>query len=101
MTNVNGVAQVELLNQLVYVCRVSVHLVAGVRLGLASMSTPIMSDDAKSLVKKEHHLAVPVVSGQGPTMVKEERLSFAPVLVIDLRSVLRCDCAHSSLLYRS
>jgi hypothetical protein len=30
-----------------------------------------MSDDAKSLVEKEHHLAVPVVSGQGPTMVKE------------------------------
>ena len=47
MTDVNGVVQVELFNQLIHVCRVGVHLVAGVRLSGASMSTPIMSDDAK------------------------------------------------------
>jgi len=46
MADVNGIAKVQLFNQLVYVSSVCVHLVAGNGLCGAAMSAAVMSDHA-------------------------------------------------------
>src|SRR2546423_1757759 len=40
--------------------------------------------DAIAVIEEEQHLRVPVIGRQRPTMTKDNRLSFAPVLVIDV-----------------
>src|SRR5207244_7668744 len=46
-------------------------------------------------VKEEHHLRVPVVGGQRPAVAEDDRLSRSPVLVVDLRAVIRGDEWHA------
>src|ERR1700674_2098852 len=94
MADVNGIAKVQLFNQLVYVSSVCVHFVAGNGLCGASMSAAVMSDHAVSPLEKEHHLSVPVVCRERPAMVEEQRLAIAPVLVINLGAVFRRDRCH-------
>src|ERR1700681_4004878 len=99
MADVNGIAKVQLFNQLVYVSSVCVHLVAGNGLCGSSMSATVMSDHAVSPVEKEHHLSVPVVCRERPAMVEEQRLASAPVLEVNLCSVLRRDRRHGILSF--
>jgi hypothetical protein len=40
--------------------------------------------------------SIPIVSGERPSMVKDDRLTDAPILVIDLCSVFGCDERHGS-----
>jgi hypothetical protein len=42
--------------------------------------------------QEEQHLVVPVVGAQRPTVVKDDRLAGAPVLVEDLGAVARFEC---------
>ena len=58
------------------------------------MSPPVMSDYAISPFEKEHHLGIPVVGRSWPTMVKEQRLASAPVLVINLCSIFGGNGTH-------
>jgi hypothetical protein len=53
-----------------------------------------MSNDAIAKSKKKHHLGIPIVCGQGPAVVEEQRLPCAPILVKDLGTVLGDDRAH-------
>src|SRR5882762_6127548 len=94
MADVNGIAKVQLFNQLVNVSSVCVHFVAGNGLRGASMSAAVMSDHAVSPLEKEHHLSVPVICRERPAMVEKQRLAGAPVLVINLRAIFRRDCGH-------
>src|SRR6266571_7874423 len=94
MADVNGIAKVQLFRQLVYVSSVCVHFVAGNGLCRASMAAAVMSDHAVSPFEKEHHLSVPVVCRERPAVVEKQRLASAPVLVINLSAVFRCDICH-------
>ena len=62
MADVNGVTQVELFNQLVNISRIRIHLVASYGLGGTPMASPVVRNDAVTLLQKEHHLGIPVVS---------------------------------------
>ena len=53
-----------------------------------------MGDDAVALLEEEQHLRVPVVGAERPAVMEDDRLPGAPVLVEDLRAVLRGDGAH-------
>src|ERR1700728_487599 len=59
-----------------------------------SMPTPVVGYDAIAVVKEEHHLSVPIIGGQWPAVAKYDGLTLAPVLVIDLRSIFRCNRRH-------
>src|SRR5450830_674769 len=48
---------------------------------------------------QEHHLSLPTIRTEGPAVAEHHRLSCAPVLVIDLRTVFRRDRAHVCLRF--
>src|SRR4029453_16090906 len=74
---------------------VVVHVVAVGDLLGTPVAAAVDADDAVPLVQEEHHLRVPVVGGQRPAVAEDDRLSRSPVLVVDLRAVIRGDEWHA------
>src|ERR1700734_607963 len=64
--------------------------------GLAGtpVSPPVVSNHAIAAFAEEQHLCVPIIGGQWPAVAKYDGLTLAPVLVIDLRSIFRCNRRH-------
>jgi hypothetical protein len=48
------------------------------------MAAPIVSYDAIAVFEEEQHLRVPIIGRQWPAMAEDDRLSFAPVFVVDV-----------------
>src|SRR4030095_847082 len=84
MTNVHGVFQIKMRSQSRKVGGVVIHVVAVARLGGPAVASPVMGDDPIALFKEEQHLRVPVIGRQRPAVAEDDRLSLAPVLVIDV-----------------
>ena len=86
VADVDGVAQVEMLDDGGGVGGVVVHVVAVADLARTAVSAPVMGDDAIALREEEEHLGVPVVGAQRPAMMEHDRLGVlrAPVLEEDL-----------------
>src|SRR5579864_1298588 len=99
MSDVDRVPQVELFGEGGEIVGVSVHLISIPGLGGTAVPTPVMGDDPITPLAEEQHLPVPVVRGEGPAMAENDRLSRTPVFVINLRTVFRTECGHSSLLW--
>ena len=59
------------------------------------MTTAIVRDHTVTLLTEEEHLRVPRVGTQRPTMREHDRLSRAPILVVDLCAIGGCDRGHS------
>jgi hypothetical protein len=53
-----------------------------------------MGNDAISVLAKEHHLPIPGVSGEWPTMGNQDGLPFALVLVVNPRAIFGRDGGH-------
>ena len=51
------------------------------------MSPSVVSYDTIAVIEEEHHLGVPIIGRQRPAVAKDDGLTFAPVLVVNLRSV--------------
>src|SRR5438270_176825 len=75
---------------------VVIHIVSVAGLAGASVTAPVMCDDAIAVIQEEHHLRVPVVARKRPTVRENDRLAAAPILVIELRAVFRRDGTHGS-----
>ena len=60
------------------------------------MPTAIMSDHPVAALEEEHHLCIPVVRRQRPTVMEKERLACSPILEVDLRAVFHCNRSHVS-----
>src|SRR5215831_17877602 len=58
------------------------------------MATSVMCNDAESVLRKEKHLAIPCVGIQGPAMGECDDRTFAPVLIVNLRSIFCRDVWH-------
>src|SRR3981081_1336460 len=71
-----------------------IHIVTVGRLGRTPVTPAVMRDDAKAVVKEEHHLGVPIVSAQWPAVREDDWLALAPVLEIDLCTVFGRYRAH-------
>jgi hypothetical protein len=65
MADVDGVAQVEVLDDGGGVGGVVVHVVAVADLARTAVSAPVMGDDAIAVRDEEEHLVVPVVADNG------------------------------------
>src|SRR5213078_5410285 len=94
MTNVHGVLQIEMRGHSRKVVGIVIHIMAVARLGRTAVTSSVMRDDAIPVVQEEQHLRVPVIGRQRPTMAEDDGLSATPILVVNLRSVFGCDCAH-------
>lgn len=60
-----------------------VPVVAVAHLARTAMPAPIMRDYAKSLVEEIGHLRVPVIAGERPAVVEEDRLRVARTPVLE------------------
>jgi hypothetical protein len=67
-----------------------------------AMASTIMGHNAIPVAEEKQHLCVPVVGRKWPPMTEDDRLSFAPIFVENLNTVLCFDEAHlvSSYLRR-
>jgi len=63
------------------------------------MSAPVVGYDAIAVLEEEQHLRVPIIGRQRPAVRENNRLTSSPILVVDLRSVFRCDRAHKILSF--
>src|SRR5437899_2704994 len=87
MAHVDGVRQIERLDERRQIVRVGVHLVAIPRLTRSAVAAPIVCDASVAARREKDHLVFPGVSAERPPMAEDDGLSAAPVLVIDLRAV--------------
>ena len=97
MTDMDGVLEVELLDQFGKVIGVGVHVVAGPRLARASVAAAVMGDASIAARGEVEHLILECIRGKRPAMAEDNGLSGAPILVIDLGAVFGRDCAHVGL----
>ena len=95
----DGLLEIELVDEIREVVGVCVHVVAGPRLARTSMATAVMGNAAVSVSGQEEHLVFPGIRAQRPAVAEDDRLSCAPVLVIDLGTVFRCDRAHGAFSF--
>ena len=87
VADVNSILEIKRFHEFGDVGSVGVHVVADRGLCGTAVPAAIMGDDAVAVAQEEHHLGVPVVCGKRPAMVKEERLTGAPILVVNLCAV--------------
>src|ERR1700733_6937109 len=95
VSDVDGVLQIEGLDKFGNIGSIGIHVVAGCRLRGTSVASTIVGNYAVTAFKEEHHLGIPVVGGEWPSMVKEKRLACAPVLVENLRAVFDGYALHA------
>src|SRR5712691_6210001 len=71
-----------------------IHVMVATGLGGTAMSAPVVGYDAIAVLEEEQHLRVPIIGRQRPAVAKHDGLTFAPVLVVDLRPIFRRNCRH-------
>ena len=94
--DMDRVLQVELLDELSQVVRVGVHVVSLPRLARPAVAASVVGDAAIPLRRQKEHLVLEGVARERPAVAEDDRLSGAPVLVIDLRAVFGGNGAHGS-----
>src|SRR5262249_45903071 len=97
VTDMDGIAKIEMLGDCGGVSSIMVHVVPVRHLTRAAMATAVDTDHAIAMLDEEQHLGVPVVGAERPAMMEDNRLALAPVLVEDLSAVLRFNEAHFGL----
>jgi hypothetical protein len=58
------------------------------------MTSPVVRNNAIAQLAEMQHLPVPIVRAQRPTVRENDRLPRAPILVVNLCSVLRRNRSH-------
>src|SRR6516164_7330349 len=94
VADMDGVAEVQMLDDGSRVGGVVVHIVAVRHLARPPVAAAINADHPVALLDKKQHLSVPVVGTERPAMVEDNRLATPPVFVEDLCAVVGCDRAH-------
>src|SRR6516164_8937503 len=94
VADMDGVAEVQMLDDGSRVGSVVVHIVAVRHLARPPVTAAINADHPVALLDEKQHLSVPVVGTERPAMVEDNRLAASPVFVVDLCAVVGCDCAH-------
>src|SRR5262249_61674809 len=98
MPDVDGVSQIELLDQLGEIIGISIEVVAVPGLAGAAMPAAVMRDAAEATRGQEEHLILECIRAERPAVAEHHRLSRPPVVEIDFSTVLGGDRAHVALL---
>src|SRR5512140_2222568 len=99
MAHVNCVFQVEFFSEGCEIVCVCVHVIAVPRLCGSAVPTSIMRNNAKTSLSEKHHLSVPLIRRQRPSMAEDDGLPCAPVFVENLSAILRSYCRHDFSSY--
>src|SRR5207249_2039585 len=84
MADVNRILQVEMVGDGLQIVGIMVHVMSAAGLSGATMSAPISRNDAETFAEEKKHLRVPIIRRERPAVIEHNRLSAAPVLVIDV-----------------
>src|ERR1700692_4858581 len=101
MAHMDGIFQVEMRRKSRQVIGIMVHIVAVGGLSRTAMPAAIMGYNPIAMMQEEQHLVIPVVRAERPTMAENYRLSFTPVLVVDLCAIFGRNSGHESFLLSS
>jgi hypothetical protein len=71
-----------------------IHVMSVARLGGPSVAAAVVRYDTIAVIEEEQQLRVPVIGRKRLAMAEHNGLTFAPVFVIDLRTILRRDRIH-------
>jgi hypothetical protein len=91
-----GISEVECLDYRSEVICLSIHVISCGNLTGPTVSAPINSNTAIPVFDEKKHLTVPSVRIQRPAVREGYDRAFAPVLIVDLGTIFRCDCAHNN-----
>src|SRR6266478_3324719 len=80
---------------------VVIHIVAIAGLARASVASTVVRDYSIVMTQKEQHLCIPVICAQGPSVTENYRLTAAPILIVDSRSVFGSYRRHGYSFYYS
>jgi hypothetical protein len=94
MADMHRILQVQARGQRREVVGIVIHVMAAPDLTRAAVAAPVMCDDAEAVTLEEKHLCIPVIGRKRLAMAEDNRLTRAPVLVVDLCAVLGGDRAH-------
>src|SRR5216683_841402 len=64
------------------------------RLARSPVAAAVMGDGAIAVRREKEHLVFKRVSAERPSVTEDNRLSAAPVLIVDLGAVLGCKGRH-------
>src|SRR5580658_10773541 len=85
MADMNRILEVEMCGQRRQVVGIMIHVMAVPGLAGTSVSPPVVSNHTVAALAEEQHLCVPIIGRQRPAVAKDYGLTFAPVLVVNLR----------------
>ncbi len=74
MTDMDGILQIQMLEDGAGVGRVMVHVVPVADLGRTTMAAAVRGDDAIALLEEVEHLRIPIVGRERPAMMKHDGL---------------------------
>ena len=98
MSDVDGILEVELGDELGEIVGVGVHVVAGPGLAGAAMPAAVVRDAAVAARGEEEHLVFEGVGDSGQPWLNTTGCPAAPVLVVDLRAILGGERRHGAIL---
>ena len=93
-SDVDGILQIQGLGEGGKIVGIGIHVVAIPWLAGSAVPAAVMADGAESMRGKKDHLVFPRVCAEGPAVAEDDRLTGAPVFVVDGGSVFGCDCGH-------
>src|SRR5882757_4774096 len=97
MPNMNGVLEIQFLDEFCEIVGVRVHVVAVPRLARTSVAAAVMSDASIPTGGEIEHLVFERIGGKRPAVAEDHRLPGAPVLVVDVCAVFGRNPAHGVL----
>lgn len=93
----NCVLEVKFFCERCEIVGIGIHVIAIPGLSGTAVTAPVMRDDSIAPLSEKHHLCVPVVRSEGPSVTEHDWLTFSPIFVVNLRTVVRFDCRHGLL----
>src|SRR5260370_9800059 len=94
MADMHGVLQVQCFGESGEIIGIGIEIIAVPWLARAAVAAPVMRDAAIAARGQEKHLVLECVGAQRPAMAEDDGLTLAPILVIDLCTVVRGDRGH-------
>ena len=88
------VLQAECFDERREVGGIRVQVVALPGLARAAMAAAVVGDASVAVGGQKEHLVLEGVRAQRPAVAEDDGLPRSPVVVVDLRTVCRGDCAH-------
>src|SRR5277367_989250 len=94
VADMDGIAEIEMLDDRGRVGGIMVHVVALRHLARTSVAATVDADHAIAVLEEEQHLGIPVVRTERPAVMEYNWLPLAPVFVEDVRAVFGFDHWH-------